>query len=188
LAIATFACLSTVFPYPTTAEKFFVLAMLGENQTAENYFPNNNPNLHEMEEVNWYVDVENFMQQAQYVLLKVKILNSTMTLPDSAKCQPSPENDLLNVTVFLISGQSKVVAFSWHIADFVRTGEFLTLRRIVVNGVSTGLNVESTNGADFHFLFELWHYDPFLEDFRFSWDSGFGVCCAWNQMIFNINE
>ena len=186
ILITTFAFFSTVFPYPTTAERFFVLGLLGRDMTAENYYPNDDPNIHGFEEVQWYVFVENFMQEAQYVLVKVKVLNSTMTLPDAVACTPSLGQAIMNFSVFLTNDQSLMIPFLWHIANYSLQGESLILERLVVNGMPAGLNVSGVNGSIFRIIFEVWYYDPAVEDFRFEWDSGFGLRCVWNQMLFKV--
>lgn len=182
----TFAFFSMLFPYPVTAERFFVLGLLGKDKTAENYYPNDDPNIHCLEEVQWYVFVQNFMQGAQYVLVKVKVLNSTMARPDAVACTPSPEQAVMNFSVFLTNGQSLTVPFFWHIANCSREGESLIIKRLVVNGMPVSLNVSGVDG--FCIIFEIWYYDSDVNDFRFEWDSGFGIRCAWNQMVFNVTE
>jgi len=186
ILVTTFAFFSTVFPYPTTAERFFVLGLLGKDKTAENYYPNDDPNIRGLEEMQWYVFVQNFMQEVQYVLVKVKVLNSTMTLPDAVACTPSPENVIMNFSVFLTNGRSSTIPFFWHIANYSLQGEPLIVERLVINSMPVSLKVGAVNGSSFRMMFEVWYYDPVIEDFRFEWDSGFGLRCAWNQMLFNV--
>lgn len=186
ILVTTFAFFSTVFPYPTTAERFFVLGLLGKDKTAENYYPNDDRNIRGLEEVQWYVFVQNFMQEVQYVLVKVKVLNSTMTLPDVVACTPSPENAIMNFSVFLTNGRSSTIPFFWHVANYTLQGESLIIERLVINSMPVSLKVGAVNGSSFRMMFEVWYYDPAIEDFRFEWDSGFGLRCAWNQMLFNV--
>ncbi|MDH5266409.1 MAG: hypothetical protein OEW62_01880 [Candidatus Bathyarchaeota archaeon] len=186
ILITTFAFFSTVFPYPVTAERFFVLGLLGRDKTAENYYPNDDPNIRGFEKVRWYVFVQNFMLEAQYVLVKVKVLNSTMTLPDAVACTPSPEQAIMNLSVFLTNGQSSTIPFSWYLTNYSLHGESLIIERLVTNGISISLNVGAVNGSNFRLIFEVWYYDPAIEEFRFEWDSSFGLRCAWNQMLFNV--
>lgn len=183
---STFAFFSIFFPYSMTGERFFVLGLLGKDRTAENYFANDDSNIRYMEEMQWYVFVQNFMQEAQYILVKVKVLNSTMTRPDMVACTPSLEHAIMNFSVFLTSGQSLMIPFFWHVANYSLQGESLIVERLVIKSMSVSLNVSAVNGSNLSVIFEVLHYDPVIENFRFEWDSGFGLRCAWNQMFFNV--
>ncbi len=185
ILVTTFSFLSMVFPYQPTGERFFVLSLLGRDRTAENYYLNDYPALgaHEMQ---WYISVQNFMQETQYVLVKVKVLNSTMSFPDLVMCTPSPESPIMNFSVFLGKGQSSTIPFFWKIINYSFHDESLIIDRIEINKNPVSLNVSSSNDSGFQIIFELWYYDPVIEDFRFNWDSGFGIRCSWNQIDFTV--
>lgn len=184
--VASFALLSSIFPYDVTGEKFYVLSILGKNGTAESYYPQDNSSIHQLEEMKWHILVQNFMQTSQYVVINVKILNSTMTGPDLVTCTPSPEPILINCSVLLINGQPSMIPFFWSIANYSVQEETLTLKRLVINDIPIDVEINSRNASTFRMVFELWHFDLERNEFRFDWDSESGNRSAWNQMIFNM--
>jgi len=126
------------------------------------------------------------MQESQYVLIKVKVLNSTMTFPDAVACTPSPENAVINFSVFLANGQSSIIPFFWHAANYSLHQESLLLERLVVNGTPVTLRTRGVNGLSFYLVFELWYFYSDWMEFRFEWGPDPEFRCAWNQMLFNV--
>jgi len=162
------------------------LSLLGKEKTAEDYYSNNDPSILRLKEMQWYILVQNFMQKVQYVLVKVKVLNSTMTRPDAVTCTPSPQQAIMNFSVFLTDSQSSIIPFFWEVADYSLQRESLVLERLIINGTPVTLRISGVNGLNFFIVFELWYFYSAREEFRFDWDTPLGFRCAWNQMLFNV--
>lgn len=187
ITVTTGGYLNAIFPYPATAQSFFVLSTLGKNEIADNYYPNNDSSVNILQEVEWHIQIQNLIGSVQFVQIRVKVQNSTMPLPDSSNLTPSPEPSSLNFTVFLRKEQSVILPFHWYVSERVLSSSSTTLEEIIINGMPIDLNVQTVNGGKFYFVFELWHYDVASGSFIFHWDSNFGFQCAWNSLIFEVN-
>lgn len=186
LGLTTLAVATSINPYPRTAEKFFAVSLLGKDKSAEEYYPDGDPNIFQLEEIQWFILVQNFMEQAQYVSVRVKVLDSTMAFPDMVACTPSPENAILDFNIFLADDRASIIRFSWCVSNYSLQQESLVLERLVINDMPVNLNVSGVSGFSFYMIFELWYLDSVSREFRFEWDTGLGLRCAWNQMLFNV--
>ncbi len=92
--VSTLAYVELTPPY---TDQFFSMWILGSNGLTENYFPNNNPNLILGEQVNWTLGVYNHMSALEYVVVRVKLLNSTQTAPNELTGVASPVAAILRV-------------------------------------------------------------------------------------------
>lgn len=187
ILIVSLAFFTSVFPIPKTGEKFFALALLGSEEMAEKYFPNDNSTILLNEEVDWYVVVYNYVPAVQYVSVLVKLINSTISSPDSVNCTPAPDSyEIMNFSVFLTYEKSATARFVWKVADIVLHDDLVKINSVSINGVVVPSRISAVNGTNFRFVFELWWFNVTSNRFEFAWDSGLGLRCAWAQLVFNV--
>jgi len=102
---------------PRSKEQFFQLYVLGETRRAERYYPENNLNISVGRLVRWYLGVTNFMGSVQYVVIKVKLGNSTTRTPDNVNCMPSPRPVLVELGRVLMNSETWEFPFAWIIRE-----------------------------------------------------------------------
>jgi hypothetical protein len=132
------------------------------------------------------------MGSAEYVSVKVRLLNSTQSTHDNAflqtmVLQPSMKDSVYERNHMLANDSTWTFPLSWTIKQIDKTGNIVIIRNIIVNGTEIdGLNVQSQNGDDFRIVVELWRYDSEINDFVFGWNTELGKRTAWNQIWFNV--
>ena len=171
--------------FPRGQERFFALAVLGEEGMADKYYPGDDPNIGVGETVNWTLYVYNHMGEAQYVAVRVKLLNSTMLPPNSTVCVPSPAPMVYEIRDVLVNNETRLHPFRWSVEEFGGFGDFVGVSLLSVNGDLVEADAFSRDGYNFRLVFELWVFDEKLDDFRFGWSSGDEPRCVWNQVWFN---
>jgi len=172
---------------PPATEQFFAMWILGSGGLAEHYYPNDDPNLAIGSQVNWTLGVYNHMGGLQYVVLKVKLLNSTLKSPDELTNLPSDAHAVFEFSRVLLDNETWTVPFLWKILQANQIAGSLMLTRISLNGNTlTGQLVEADSGYNFRFVFELWSYDEAANDLVFSWRTSSGQRSVWTQIWFNV--
>ena len=173
---------------PRPIEPFFALATLGEGMKAERYYPGNSSNIAVGTPIQWYVTIYNHMGTAQYVLLRVKLLNQTMIPPDPRNNIPSPAPAFIEFWRVLAHNETWVFSFRWLLANVSFAVDSLIVNRLVVNDISVdeGLGVRALNGYNFRIVLELWIHNVDTGQFEFYWSSGRERRSAWNQIWFNV--
>lgn len=170
---------------PNRSESFFALAVLGEDGAADNYYPDDDPNIQNGEQVNWTVYVYNHMGQFEYVSIRVKLLNATMRSPNSTTCEPSPYVEIYEVKRFIPNNHTLLYPITWELNSTDEGNNVVTINDFVVNGVAADTDTSSMGGESFRIVLELWVYDTETEDFVFSWSSAGEDRCVWNQIWFD---
>lgn len=157
---------------PPASEQFLAMWVLGANGLAEHYYPNDNPNLKPGENVNWTLGVYNHMGRIEYVVVRVKLLNSTLPSPDGVTGTPSPISVLLELRRVLVDNETWSLSFSWQILALAQKGQSLSITGLMVQQMPFGGTLASAvSGSQFRFVFELWFYDESTNDLAFSWQS-----------------
>lgn len=175
--------------YPPPSDRFLAMWVLGTNGLAEHYYPNDDPNLKPGENVNWTLGVYNHMGTVEYVVVRVKLLNSTLPGPDGLTGTPSPASPLLELRRVLIDNETWSLPFSWEILALAHKGESLSITRMTVQQIPFGGTlVSAVSGANFRFVFELWFYDETTNDLAFSWQAIGSTHAVWTQIWFNATE
>jgi len=191
-AIIIFSALAYVAVTPRPKEQFFQLYVLGETRMAERYYPDDNPNIPVGRLVKWYMGATNFMGSIQYVVIKVKLGNSTIKAPDDINYTPSPAPVLHEFGRVLMDNETWEFPFAWIIEEVREDGNATYATVLVINvkdgvQVSSGL-VSAMNGHNIRIVFELWTFDPSTEDLIFGWRAGGERRAAWLQMWFNATK
>ena len=183
MLIVTVAVISAF--WPKYEERFFAMGILDGNKRAEHYYPNGDPNIGVESLVRWYVYIYNHMGSAQNVLIRVKLLNSTLQGPDTSKRMPSPFPAFFEFRRELDVNETQLLPFFWHISEAVWHGDSVLITKLVVNDATLGANASALSGYSFRMVFELWIYDEASGTFGFTWRSKEETYCVWNQMWFN---
>ncbi len=167
--VVAFPALAIIVPLQSDSEEFSEFWLLGSNHMAENY-----PSVVGVGEVyRVFVGVGNHMGSSEYYRVYVKFGNSTQSLPDIDRSEPSSLIPLFEYMFFLGDGEVWESPVSFGFKDVVVEGDVLVVGDVVVDGVSfpvdafTSWNSEN-NEFVFQLFFELWRYDVVSESFRFD--------------------
>jgi hypothetical protein len=166
-------------------EAFFALAVLGEEGMTDHYYPDDNPEIEVGEKVLWNLYLHNKMGDIQYVAVRVKLINSAMTAPNSSTCSSSSGSSFYEVRQVLQNDEIWVYPFSWFISEIENVSNQVEIIELSVNANSYEVQVEAGDGNIFRMIFELWVYDSETDVFEFGWNLGDESYCAWTQIWFN---
>jgi hypothetical protein len=176
-----FAVLTPPRPAP-----YFATGILGRNGMVSDYYPNGNPNLGIGEEIRWTLEVYNHMGSLQYVVLRVKLINSTITAPNSTTGVPSPTAPMLEFARVLLDNETWTIPFTWKILNLDQADNSIRITQLSLNNSTLTGNLSSAvRGLNFRFVFEIWHYDETISGLTFSWTSLGNIDSAWTQIWFN---
>jgi len=188
-ATIVFSTLAYVAVTPRPREQFFQIYVLGETRKAERYYPNNNPNILVGQVVRWHLGATNFMGSVQYVVIKVKLGNSTIKAPDDVKYVPSPAPLLLQFKRVLVNNETWEFPFVWVIREIGVNGGMVNPALLEINGVGVrNSQVGALKGYNFRVVFELWTFDLESESLVFGWRTGAERRVAWLQIWFNATS
>jgi len=187
--IATIVASSLVYVTinPRPEEQFFASWILGAQGMAADYYPNNDPTISLGEPVTWTLGVYNHMGSLQYVVLQVKLLNSTMQPPNDTTGQPSQAPPVLEFARVLVNNETWSIPFVWEIQNMTTIQGTVTLTSLSINQTNlTGQFVSAQSGQNFRFVFEVWHYDATTNSPSFAWTTSDGhLHDVWTQIWFN---
>jgi hypothetical protein len=142
------------------------------------------------QKVSWHIYVYNHAESAEYVSVRIKLLNSTDATPDENYSSGALGQDLYEFRRLLARNSSWDIPLDWTISN-VSTD--LDHRYVIIKGLDVnnhhvaGLNVTSQQSKEFRMVIELWKYN--MEDKAFVFqgfpenDNNRG---AWNQIWFNL--
>ena len=171
------------------------MSTLGKNDTKTGYYPSNdNSNTTTTilpgQKVSWYTHVYNHAGIAEYVSIRIKLLNSTDPMPDDNDSSEPRSHYLLEFKRLLARNSSWNIPLNWTISN-VSTD--LNHKYVIVKGLDInnhhvdGLNVTSLQGKNLRMIIELWKYNMDDKAFVFQGfpenDNNRG---AWNQIWFNL--
>jgi uncharacterized membrane protein len=185
-ATIVFSMLAYVAVTPRPKEQFFQIYVLGEGGKAERYYPSNNPSIPVGQMVRWRLGVTNFMGSVQYVVLRMKLGNSTVKPPDDASYSPSSAPILLEFKRVLVDNETWEFPVVWTMREIRVNGSVITPSSFEVNGVPVRNNdVSALKGYNFRVFFELWSFDSENGAVVFGWRTGVERRVAWLQIWFN---
>jgi uncharacterized membrane protein len=181
-----FSMLAYVVVTPRPKEQFFQIYVLGDGGKAERYYPGNDPNIPVGRMVTWHVGATNFMSSVQYVVLRMKLGNSTIKAPDDTNHFPSPAPVLLEFKRVLMNNETWEFPVVWRMREIRVNGTVVTPVVLEVNGVGIrNSDVNALKGYNFRLFFELWTFDPENGAVIFGWKTGAERRVAWLQIWFN---
>jgi len=171
--------------WPKYEEYFFELGLLGKEGKAESYFPGDNSSIYLDTQMSWLIYVHNHMGSEQEVIIKVKILNSTMEAPDDREHEPSPEPYFLEIPVSLSVDETVLVPYSWSVLD-AEYQNGTVINSIIVNNEIYDMAL-GDNSTRFRCVFEIWVYDESFNEYVFGWYSKGEFYSASLYIWFNLN-
>lgn len=170
---------------PRFEEQFISLAILGDEQTLEHYYPFDDPTIGVNIPITWYLRLFNHTPEPQNLLIQVKVLNATQQSPNSTHCVPSPVPTAFELRTSLARNESLIYPFMWFISAVEYDEEGVIITEMTANDMTARLNTYSADRNDFRIVFELWIYDPIMTEYVFI-QQGITDRCVWNQIWFNI--
>ena len=184
MLIVLVAVISSV--WPTQEERFIELGLLGKDKTADAYFANENANINVGTLNNWFIYVHNHLGYAQNVIVKAKLLNSAMELPNDRIHEPSNLTSFVEFPLSLSVNQSVLIPFSWSILGAEIQNGSAVIKQILVNNQTVNTDLDSMNYS-FVIVFEIWVQNKVSEEYNFSWESGNDLSSASIYMWFNMS-
>lgn len=180
---------ATTITRPT--ERFFQFYVLGSDETAGNYFPNNSSLLQIGENVEWNLGVVNNMGLVQLVSIRVKLGNQSISAPNDTTSEPSPSPQLAEFKQFIIDNGTWIMPFTWQIMNYtIATDGQVSIHQISIANVPYILQDPPTcpgiNSCSLRMIFELWTWNVDTSDFQIGWGSGDQRRIAWLQFWFNL--
>jgi uncharacterized membrane protein len=171
---------------PPPSEQLYAMYILGSNGLAEHYYPNDNPNLTIGEPINWTIGIYNHMGSLQYVVVRVKLLNSTLPSPDELTGVPSSVAPLLEYARVLVDNETWSIPFVWRIMSVSQNlGELMITGMSINQTTISGNLIRAVSGHNYRLVFELWFYDKSTNDLAFSWRTQNTQHSVWTQIWFN---
>jgi uncharacterized membrane protein len=171
---------------PPRPDSFFATWVLGAKGMAADYYPNGNTTIAIGEEIKWNLGAYNHMGSLQYVVLRVKLINSTINTPNSTTGIPSPAAPILEFARVLLDNETWSIPFTWKIINLHQAGTSIAITRLSINNNTlTGEFSSASQGMNFRFLFELWFYDETTHQLTFFWTSAGDRHSAWTEIWFN---
>jgi hypothetical protein len=174
--------------WPKYEMQFMELGLLGKEKMASNYFSEDKNIVSLGDQINWYIYVHNHMGSSQIVIIKVKLLNSTMEVPNDRENEPSSSIPVAEFPLSLSNNETLMVPFSWKITEAVLQNASVSLRELNVNEQMIDVNVSDFSNSFFRIVFELWIQDQVSGDYKFGWSSAEGVSSASVYMAFRLNS
>jgi len=172
--------------YPPQDEQYFAMWILGPDGFAQHYFPHDDSNIRINEPLNWTIGVQNQMGNLEYVVVEVKLLNSTLHGPASSIGSPSSVQPILEFTRVLVQNETWSMQFEWMVVNATERNGSVSITGISINGDHLGGPFASAlSGYNFRFVFELWFYDVPSNELVFSQPTTIGPRSVWTQIWFN---
>ena len=176
---------------PRPQERFFEFYILGASRTAQDYYPRPNSFFIQFDEsVNWYIGVRNAMGSLQFVDVRVKLGNLTISAPNDTTASPSPAPLVTEFKHFISVGESWEIPFSWNVHDFTRMeGGYSNVQLTIANASYSVKNAPGCSRASscrFRLIFELWTWNIDSRGFEVGWWNGDRHRIAWLQLWFDV--
>ena len=173
--------------WPRNEMSFIEMGLLGEHRKASDYFPNEDNILRAGSEINWFIYLHNNLENTQKIIIRVKLVNSTMDIPDDQKHLPSSQTYLMELPLALSIDETTLLPFSWSILEATSEENSTNLQRIIINGQTIEVNVSDSLNS-FRLIFELWVYNSSSQEYQFGWESEKGLSSSSIYMTFSFAE
>jgi hypothetical protein len=158
--------------WPRYELEFIELGLLGKDKQATDYFFSDTSTVPLNIPIDWNIYIHNHMVNSQDIIIKIKLLNSTMQTPNNQKQIPSPYDSITDLPIFLKSNETLIVPISWSIDDLVFDSGLIILTRLIINDQKIPVNISTLSDSFFRMVFELWVFNQSLNEYQFGWYSG----------------
>lgn len=177
-----------VMVWPKSEYNFFEIGLLGKDQLAKDFFPNNDSNLNVDSQIDWYIYLHNHMGSYQDVVIKAKLVDLVLPLPDDLEHMPLQSDPFFEIPFSLSTDETQLIPFSWSISEISTQNEMTIITSILVNNSEISLNDVVSQSSSFRMIFELWVYNQSSKTYEFSWENGLDISSASVNMTFNVSN
>jgi hypothetical protein len=176
-----------VYAHPPQTDQFDSVSVLGPNNTATDYFPNNSTTITLNEQIQWNVQTYNHLGSTQLFLLYIKLANADPSRgPNATSNTPSQEPPIAQFYRVLMNNETWNIALDWSVTGESTAAGSTTIQNMTINGSPTPpVSVSAFNGKDFRIIIELWSYDAEVHTFIFSFEANEALKSIFNQIYFN---
>ncbi len=136
--------------------------------------------------LNWNLTVANGTGREQFIMVIVRIGNSTTFSPNvTSPATPLPE--LGRLDRFVSDGETSNINFTWTVESTNQTGDLVFLN-LQINGQSvSSAPIGSVSGSNFRLIFELWTFDLSTGSFQYGYPGEFAQIGTWLQVWFSTS-
>jgi hypothetical protein len=125
----------------------------------------------------------------QLAAIRVKLGNTTISVPNDTQASPSPAPFVMEFDRFLQNNETWEFPFVWRILNTTTTDGSVHILSLQINNQTVLLSEPwSRNGHNFRFIFELWVWDTDAANFQFGWFTANERRVAWLQIWFNATS
>jgi len=172
--------------WPRYEMQFIEFGLLGKDKLAKDYFLSDNSTVTLGPQVNWNIYIHNHIEGSQDVIIKVKLINSTIQVPNDEEHIPTQSASFMEMPLSLSDNETLVAPFSWSVTDLSSQGNSIVLRQLSVNNQSFDVDVSTLSDSFFQMVFELWVYNKSSQGYEFGWQSSQGYSSASLQIGFRV--
>lgn len=152
---------------PKPEETFMDIYVLDSNHMAIDY----PQNLNVGETIQLDIGVRNYMGQAEYAAVYVKLANASYSV------EPCPLSPLVKFQHILSKKETWEFRIYVRIEEAKSEGSYRTITQLKINNKLYSVNIPAKDGKNFRLIFELWLYNATSKKFEFS--------RSWVQIWFN---
>lgn len=180
--IFTSATFYIISPKPTQSYMGFGVY---SQQGLQGYVPGN-MTITPPQTLNWNLTVANRTGREQFIMVIVRIGNSTTFSPNvTSPATPLPE--LGRLDRFVGDGETSNINFTWTVESTNQTGDLVFLN-LQINGQSvSSAPIGSVSGSNFRLIFELWTFDLSSGSFEYGYPGEFAQIGTWLQVWFSTS-
>ena len=157
--------------WPAYEEEFIELGLLGMDNTAERYLPNTDSILEVGSLINWQIYIHNHMMDVKDISVRVKLVDSTLQLPNDKENEPASSPSLTQFPLSLSVNETKLIPFSWGVTEVDYQNGSVGIKKLMINDQAIDVNVSRSTSSKYYVIFELWVYDPVSQLYTFGWVS-----------------
>ncbi|HYU88700.1 MAG TPA: hypothetical protein VEL52_08440 [Candidatus Bathyarchaeia archaeon] len=189
--LVVFLSLTTIF----TSATFYIISPkpvqsymgfgIYSQQGLQGYVPGN-MTITPPQTLNWNLTVANRTGREQFIMVIVRIGNSTTFSPNvTSPATPLPE--LGRLDRFVGDGETSNINFTWTVESTNQTGDLVFLN-LQINGQSlSSAPIGSVLGSNFRLIFELWTFDLSSGSFEYGYPGEFAQIGTWLQVWFSTS-
>jgi len=184
-----FETVAIIATTPRPRSRFFEFYILGANGSAQDYYPNNSSFIQTDQPITWYLAVNNRMGSMQFIDIRVRLANQSLTAPNDTTLTPSSAPVVADFEQFILNNQTWEIPFIWQIRNFTTTtqGSSRILQLQIGNVTYSFQNAPTcVTSCSFRFIFELWTWNLESSQFQFAWWNGNEQQIAWLQLWFKL--
>jgi len=195
--LVVFICLTTIFSSitfyvisPKPNQPFIGLGVFS-HEGLQGYVPSN-MTITPPQTLDWNLTVTNRTGKEQFMMVIVRIGNTTTSSPNVTSPATLPE--LGRIERFVNDGETSNINFSWTVESTNQTGS-LVLLNLQINGSSVSscqsvgsACVGAVSGSRFRLIFELWTLDPASGSFQYGYPGEISQVGTWLQVWFMVSS